>query len=68
MPAVGSRYDGIDELLGPVTSWRLREFLRLGFDDEVSEFLSGLPHVDLHQAEDLLKQGCPHALATRILV
>lgn len=46
-----------DEALN-VISWRQYRLLEMGFEVEDAEALSLLPHVDLHEVEHLLNQGC----------
>lgn len=64
----GGQYDGIEDILGPVSAWRLREFLRLGFNADDAELLTLEHQVDLHQVEALIKAGCPHGLVMRIVI
>lgn len=51
-----------------VLQWRKDEFLRMGFTDPMSSFLSHT-HIDLHIMEHrFLKRGCEHAVAIDILL
>lgn len=51
-----------------VLRWRKDEFLRMGFNESMSIFLSDT-NIDLHQMEDrLLKRGCDHMTAVDILL
>jgi hypothetical protein len=54
-----------DEL---VLEWRVEQLARAGYDDRAAGRLAALPHVDLHVAVDLLRNGCPADTALRILV
>lgn len=51
-----------------VLKWRKDEFVRMGFSEPMSIFLSST-NIDLHQMEDkLLKRGCDHVTAVDILL
>jgi hypothetical protein len=50
-----------------VLSWRLEQLLRAGYDRRDAGQLARRPDVDLHQAVDLVGNGCPPKLATKIL-
>ena len=49
-----------------VLAWRLHVLLRVGFPLTAAEWLAE-SDADLHQAVELLKQGCPPYTAVRIL-
>ncbi len=49
-------------------SWRAEELMRAGFDGCTAIELALVPHVDLHKAVSLLRQGCPPSTAVRILL
>ncbi|HSK17368.1 MAG TPA: hypothetical protein VK915_14530 [Gaiellaceae bacterium] len=51
-----------------VRRWRVEELERAGYAPENALLLAELRHVDLHGATSLLRDGCPPALALRILV
>ncbi len=51
-----------------VLRWRVDELSRAGYDDRLALKLALQPHVDLHRAVDLLRNGCEPALAAQILV
>ncbi len=51
-----------------VARWRLEQLLRAGFDEVAAVLLAAKRHVDLHQASDLLRHGCPADTALRILL
>jgi hypothetical protein len=51
-----------------VLDWRFAELVRAGYEPEQAERLAVAPGVDLHVAVRLLDQGCPPALAERILL
>jgi hypothetical protein len=48
--------------------WRADELERAGYASEDVLRLALDPHVDLHLALDLVRRGCPHDVALRILV
>ena len=52
---------------GVVLAWRLEGLLRAGYRPEQASKLARC-QVDLHLAVDLVRRGCPHELACRILV
>ena len=47
--------------------WRLNQFCGLGFDYATSVVMTDAP-VDLAQARRLVAAGCPHEMASRILL
>jgi hypothetical protein len=51
-----------------VLQWRYRELVRGGFDPDDARVLAAHPEVDLHQAVELLRDGCPQATALLILL
>jgi hypothetical protein len=51
-----------------VESWRLGELLTAGYPLEQAEQIAARDDIDLHQAQQLIRNGCPHALAARILL
>jgi hypothetical protein len=57
-----------DEEASAILEWRCSELRRAGYGFEDALFLAISPHVDLHQATDLLGRGCPTGLALRILL
>jgi hypothetical protein len=52
----------------PVRRWRRDQLLRAGCPWREAELLSGIPAVDLHEAEELFARGCPAETALRILL
>jgi hypothetical protein len=50
-----------------VTSWRIDQLLRAGYDDEAALVLALDRDVDLRKAVALLDRGCPVDTALRIL-
>ena len=51
-----------------VVNWRAEELIRAGFDEFDALDLALERHVDLHQAIELVRRGCPPATAARILL
>jgi hypothetical protein len=51
-----------------VAHWRLEQLLRAGYDETAALILADLVHVDLHEAVDLVRQGCAPDTALRILL
>jgi hypothetical protein len=50
-----------------VSQWRFEQFLTLGFGEEDASLLSE-SEVDLNRARSLIRAGCPHSLAHKILI
>jgi hypothetical protein len=48
--------------------WRAEELQRAGFRPVIANALAAQKEVDLHLALDLVKNGCPHDTAIRILL
>ena len=51
-----------------VLCWRLAQLSDAGYADKEAFVLATGLAVDLHQAIDLVRNGCPHATAMRILL
>jgi hypothetical protein len=51
-----------------IVLWRAEELQRAGFRPVVANALAAQKYVDLHLALDLVKKGCPHETAIRILL
>jgi hypothetical protein len=49
-----------------VSCWRFEQFLQLGFGEQDACLLSD-SDVDLNRARSLIRAGCPHNLAPKIL-
>ena len=54
--------------LDRITSWRAEELERAGYDRRAAQRIAARHDVDLHQAVELLQQGCPPELALNILL
>jgi hypothetical protein len=50
-----------------VERWRTAELMRVGFPGDDAVALAVRTDVDLHEAIELVRRGCPPALAVRIL-
>jgi hypothetical protein len=64
-----------DPLAGPtadvyfdVLSWRFSQLRRAGYAGYEAFLLATRSHVDVHQAVELLRAGCPSETALRILL
>ena len=51
-----------------VTAWRFGFLCGIGFDPESALRMAEDKAVDLHEAEAMVKRGCPHVIAVRILL
>lgn len=65
--------DPLEELVADtetnrVERWRLEELLRAGYPTSIALELATAADVDLHQAVELLGQGCAPELAAQILL
>jgi hypothetical protein len=50
-----------------ILCWRYDQLVRAGYDNDHAVVLASNLDVDLHQAVDLLRRGCPTETAIRIL-
>jgi hypothetical protein len=51
-----------------VLSWRIEQLIAVGFDGDSAFVLALDRTVDLHDATELVRRGCPPQTAFRILV
>jgi hypothetical protein len=51
-----------------VFAWRFESLLRAGYPERLAHKLALRRHVDLHDAVDLLRRGCPPETAAEILL
>ena len=51
-----------------VLGWRIEQLIAVGFDSDAAFVLALDRNVDLHEAIELVRRGCPPATAFRILV
>ena len=51
-----------------VLGWRIEQLLAVGFDSDAALVLALDRDVDLHEAAELVRRGCPPQTAFRILI
>jgi hypothetical protein len=51
-----------------VLGWRIEQLIAVGFDSDAAFVLALDRCVDLHEATELVRRGCPPQTAFRILV
>ena len=51
-----------------VLGWRIEQLIRVGFDSDAAFVLALDRSVDLHEATELVRRGCPPNTAFRILI
>jgi hypothetical protein len=66
MPAA-HEIEVVETELERVERWRTSELLRVGFPGDDAVALAARMDVDLHDAIELVRRGCPPELAIRIL-
>lgn len=64
MPAA---YEIVETETERVERWRTSELMRVGFPGDDAVALAARLDIDLHEAIELVKHGCPPELAIRIL-
>ena len=64
---MAAAHDIIDTELDRVERWRTAELMRVGFPGDDAVALAARTDVDLHEAIELVRRGCPPDLAVRIL-
>ena len=72
-PALGTLPPETVEECGPdpaarVLSWRIEQLILVGFDSDAAFVLALDRAVDLHEATELVRRGCPPNTAFRILI
>jgi hypothetical protein len=50
-----------------ILSWRLEQLMLAGYGRGEAKFLARRGDIDLHEATDLVRNGCPPELAVAIL-
>ena len=65
MPAADT--DIVESEAERVERWRTSELMRVGFPGDDAVALAARFDVDLHEAIELVRRGCPPDLALRIL-
>lgn len=53
---------------GQVLGWRIEQLVSAGYDGEAAFTLALDRSIDLHDAIDLVRRGCPPETAVRILI
>jgi len=66
MPATHD-IDTVETEIERVERWRTAELMRVGFPGDDAVALAVRTDVDLHEAVELVRRGCPPDLAARIL-
>lgn len=51
-----------------VVQWRFEQLRGAGYERRDADLLSSRADIDLHQAVELVRGGCPHELALSILL
>ena len=51
-----------------VLGWRIEQLIAVGFDSDAALVLALDRTVDLHEATELVRRGCPPTTAFRILI
>ena len=51
-----------------VLGWRIEQLIAVGFDSDAALVLALDRSVDLHEATELVRRGCPPQTAFRILI
>jgi hypothetical protein len=60
-------YEIVETETERVERWRTSELMRVGFPGDDAVALAARLDVDLHEAIELVRRGCPPQLAIRIL-
>jgi len=58
----------VESELDRIVRWRGEELERAGYSPDGAAALAARLEVDLHEAIDLVKRGCPPEIAQRILL
>ena len=58
----------VESELDRIVRWRSEELERAGYSPDGAASLAARLDVDLHEAIDLVKRGCPAEIALRILL
>ena len=72
-PALETLPAELEEEIGPdptarVLSWRVEQLIAVGYDGDAAFVLALDRSVDLHEATELVRRGCPPETAIRILL
>jgi hypothetical protein len=67
-PPVETMVEGGPDPAARVLSWRVEQLIAVGFDGDSAFVLALDRTVDLHEATELVRRGCPPQTAFRILL
>jgi hypothetical protein len=51
-----------------IERWRAGELIRAGYEPDAAAAMAARHDIDIHDAADLLRRGCPVEVAVRILL
>ena len=60
--------DNVPDPAARVLGWRIEQLIAVGFDSDAALVLALDRMVDLHEATELVRRGCPPQTAFRILI
>ncbi len=60
--------ENVPDRAAQVLGWRIEQLIAAGFDADAAFLLALDRTVDLHEATELVRRGCPPQTALRILV
>ena len=60
--------DNVPDRAAQVLGWRIEQLIAAGFDSDAAFVLALDRTVDLHDATELVRRGCPPQTAFRILI
>lgn len=60
--------DNVPDPAARVLGWRIEQLIAVGFDSDAALVLALDRSVDLHEATELVRRGCPPQTAFRILI
>jgi hypothetical protein len=60
--------DSAPDPAAQVLGWRIEQLIAVGFDSDAAFVLALDRNIDLHEATELVRHGCPPHTAFRILV
>jgi len=60
--------DNVPDPAARVLGWRIEQLIAVGFDSDAALVLALDRTVDLHDATELVRRGCPPQTAFRILI
>jgi hypothetical protein len=67
-PGLAEAVENVTDPAAKVLGWRVEQLLDAGFDSNAAFVLALDRTVDLHEAIELVRRGCPPGTALRILV